>query len=348
MKIIIVGLGWAGQAHFRAIRALQQCDEDCCVVAVVDTDAQHLAATASELDASCTHANLAEAISAHDDANAVVVATPHDNHRLVCEQAAAAGMNVLVEKPVAVTLADADAMIEACDKAGVTLMVAESARYNLPQIEAAEVVASGRIGQILSGRVNSIGRGRHTYSYSGRRAWLADPATPGAGIWMLNGIHEMSAARMLFGQVNRIYARQVNSDKYQSPLEATIVAMVSFDTGAEVTVTLSAELHGYERFADILVFGSEGTLYLQRSSGALTVCTEQSGTEVIDCSEGPQAGASPNFVRQLQEFIQAVEEQREPETGGQSERETLAAILAGYESVRTGDPVELEHFERQE
>ena len=345
MKLIIVGVGWAGRAHFSAARALERRGKDCHVAAIVDTDEQHLAATAAEWDVNAAYAGLSEAISAHGDADAVVIATPHDHHRQATEQAAEEGMHVLVEKPMTITLADADAMIEACRKAKVTLMVAESARYSLAHIKAAEAISSGRIGQVLSGRVNFIGRGRHTYSYPGRRAWLADPATPGAGMWMLNGIHQVSVARMFFGEVSRIYARQVNSDKYESPLEATTIAMLGFDTGAEATMIVSAELHGYKRFGDIVIFGSDGTICLKKGTDELMVFTEQSEPEVIDCGEELQDGASPHFIRQLREFMDAVEQDREPATGGRSERKTLAAILAGYESVKTGKVVELSQFE---
>ncbi len=341
MQLIVAGAGWAGEAHVRAIQALQAQGADCGVAALVDPDGEHLSAKAAEWGIARTYADLPSALSDCADAGAVVLATPHHLHRRGAELAAGAGRHVLVEKPMALRLGDADAMIAACERAGVRLMVAESARYERSALAMREVLMAGRIGRILSGRINRITRGRHTYAYPGRRAWLADAAVCGGGIWMLNGVHDMSVARMLLGEPVRIYAREVHSERFASPLEATVVALVSFDSRAEVTFTVSAELHGHKRFGDVVLFGTDGTLMLARDSGELTVFTE-GGKEAVDCREDEIARARGAFVRQMHEFLTAVTEGGEPLTSGQSERETLRAILAGYESVRTGRPVDVQ------
>lgn len=341
MEMVVVGAGWAGEAHVRAARALQGEGADCRVAALVDIDQDHLRRKAAEWDIEATFADLPSALEACDGAGAVVLATPHHLHRQGAEQAARAGRHVLVEKPMALTLADADAMIEACDRAGVRLMVAESARFSRASLAVQDALAGGKIGQVLSGRINHITRGRHTYAYPGRRAWLADPTICGGGIWMLNGVHDMSVARMLLGEPSRVYARQVRSARFGSPLEATIVALVSFAGGAEITMTVSAELHGYKRFGDLVLFGSDGTLYLKRREDAELAVYTEGGTEMIECAQDRRAGAAGAFVRQMEAFLAAIAENRRPQTSGRSERETLGAILAAYESVRTGLPVEL-------
>jgi len=102
---------------------------------------------------------------------------------------------------------------------------------------------------------------------------------------------------------------------------------------------VSAELHGYRRYGDLVLFGSEGTLDVNRRHGdGVTVYTEGE-PEVLPCASDERGGAPGNFVRELEEFLSAIAQGREPYTSGSSERETLAAILAGYESMRTGQPV---------
>lgn len=344
MNLIVVGAGWAGERHVRAAKALQRSGAEGRVVALVDTDSQHLAAKSAEWGIPAAYTDLGEALAAHPEAEGIVLATPHNHHRPGTEQAAAAGRHILVEKPIALSLADADAMIAACDDAGVTLMVAESACYRRANLAVREALDAGMIGQVLNGRIEAIYRGRHTYSYPGRRAWLADPDAGGSGIWMLNGIHAMAVARMLLGQPTRIYAREVHSDQFESPLEATVLALVSFAGGAEVAIIVSAELHGYKRFGGIVLFGADGTLACGRTEPAeLTVHTD-AGPQTVACADPDDPDdtdpAGP-FARQLQEFAAAVAERREPFTSGRSERNTLAAIMAGYESVRTGEVVEL-------
>lgn len=341
MQFIVVGAGWAGERHVQALKALQQKGVDAQVAALVDVDAAHLAKQAAAWGIEATYTDLPSALQAHPDAHAVVLATPHHLHCEGTQAAARAGRHVLVEKPMALSLEDADAMIEACDEAHATLMVAESIRYGRRVMAVRDAVASGKIGELLSGRMNFIGRGRHTYSYPGRRAWLADPSVCGGGIWMLNGIHQMSAARMLLGKVTRIYAREVHSAAFQSPLEATVVALVDFDRGATITMTVSAELRGYKRFGDLVLFGSVGTLELNWRSGSQLKIYTEGEPEIVDLAEDEAGGAPGQFVRQMQEFLAALAEKREPFTSGREERATLAAILAGYESIRTGEPVTL-------
>ncbi|MGD8238947.1 MAG: Gfo/Idh/MocA family oxidoreductase [Armatimonadota bacterium] len=342
MQLIVAGAGWAGERHVQAIRALALDGRDVQVAALVDTDAEHLAEKAEQWDIRATHTDLADALEAYPEAEGVVLATPHHVHRAGTEQAAAAGRHVLVEKPMALTLADADAMIAACEAAGVALMVGESVRYERQPMAVRNALEQGEIGEPLSGRIDFIGRGRKTYCYPGRRAWLADPDVCGGGIWMLNGIHTMSLARMLLGEVRRIDARSVRSDDFRSPLEATIVALVDFESGPTATMTVSAELHGYGRFGELVLYGSEGTLQVDwRKGRELAIFGEGREPQRVECGTDERSGAPGSFVRQMEEFLAAVAEERRPATGGEGERQSLAAILAGYESVSTGEPVEL-------
>jgi UDP-N-acetyl-2-amino-2-deoxyglucuronate dehydrogenase len=340
VDIIVVGCGWAGERHVLAAQALERRGANVHLAALVDSDAEHLAAQAVSWGVAATFTSLPAALAALPDAQGVILATPHTAHREGTCQAAAAGRHVLVEKPMALTLKDADAMIEACESAGVTLMVAESKRYQRQSLEIGKALAAGRIGQVLSGRLNAIHRGRHAYEYPGRRAWLALPEQGGSGMWMLNGIHTMSAVRMFFGEVERIHAREVHSRKFQGDCEATVVALAECAGGALVSVTISVELHGYGRFSDVALFGADGTLYAsQERPNRLEIYSEIGGEEAVEWEDDESAAAPGHFIRQLEEFVAAVGERREPSTGGRSERATLAAVLAGYESMWTGRPV---------
>jgi len=343
MDLIVCGVGWAGSRHALAAQEIARSGEDVRVVALVDPDAQHLAAQLEAVGVESGYADLEAALAAHPDAAGVVVASPHHLHRPHGEQAAAAGCHVLVEKPMTLTLEDADAMIEACEAAGVTCMVAESARYERPLTDLRDVLAAGRIGELLYARISHISGGHHTYAYPGRRAWLADPAVCGGGIWMLNGIHVASATRMLMGEVGRIYARTVASSAFESELEGTVASELEFVSGAVGHVTVSAELHGYHRFGDIVIFGSEGTAECNwRYSREVRVFTGGDEPDVIDCGEPrPPGGAPAGFVRQMREFLDAVRTGRAPYTAAASERRSLELVLAGYESARTGEPVEV-------
>lgn len=348
MDLIVVGCGWAGERHVKAIQALERQGRDAHVAGLVDTDRDHLAAQAAAWRAGAeqaagvptTFTDLAAALEALPGAGAVVLATPHAAHRAGTEQAAAAGRHVLVEKPIALTLDDADAMLAACHRAGTTLMVAESVRYQRGPLAVRAALEAGRIGQVLSGHLNMIFRGRHTYEYPGRRAWLARPDLGGSGIWMLNGIHHLSMARMFLGEVARIDAHEVHSHRFRGECEATVVALVEFMGGAVVTMIVSAELHGYDRFGEVVLFGADGTLEARwHGEKRLIIYAEGADPETITWEDDAEADPPGQFVRQMEEFLAAIAERRTPFTDARSERATLAAVLAGYESIRTGRPV---------
>ena len=118
MDFIVAGTGWAGEAHVWAIQALAEAGVECEVSALVDVDAEHLGRVSDEWGVPEKYTDLETALS-ECQADAVILATPHHLHRQGTQLAAARGRHVLVEKPMALTLEDADAMIEACDGAGV-------------------------------------------------------------------------------------------------------------------------------------------------------------------------------------------------------------------------------------
>ncbi|KKL49850.1 hypothetical protein LCGC14_2311380, partial [marine sediment metagenome] len=118
-----------------------------------------------------------------------------------------------------------------------------------------------------------------------------------------------------------------------------VSALATFVSGAIANITISAELHGYERFSDLVVFGTDGTLAVNWKGGReIALCTDD-GAETIPCAEDADGPEEPHFVRQIAEFLASVRDDRPSLTDGKSERATLAAILAGYESIRTGQPV---------
>ncbi len=340
--MIVAGVGWAGERHVRAVQALEAAGSNVHVAALVDVDEGHLRRKGRQYEIAAAYLDLAEALESHPEADCLVLATPHRAHRPGAELAAAAGCHVLVEKPIALTIEDADAIIAACEEAGVILMVAESVRYGPRMSAVRRVLEAGRIGRPLSGCINLIPRGHKSFEYPGRRAWLARPQQGGSGIWMLNGIHVMSAARMVFGDVVRIDARTVRSEQFRSEVEATVVALLDFETRAVATVTVSAELHGYERFSEMVVFGSRGTLRLNwRRGETLLVCSEEGPPERMEFGPEEEGGTPVAFLREWEEFLDAARTGREPDTSGRRERNSLAAVLAGYRSIEQKSPVDL-------
>lgn len=197
-----------------------------------------------------TCADVADLV-ARDDIDALYVATPHQFHREHATLAANAGKHVLVEKPMALTVEDCDAMIEVCDRRGVRLVVGHSHSFD-PSIQAmCEIIRSGRLGQ-----VTMIEMFNYTdFLYRPRRPEELDTAK-GGGVLYNQIPHQVDIARALAGdEVASVLASARILDPSR-PTEGAVMAMLQFNRGASASIVYS----GYDRFDSDEFYGwvSEG------------------------------------------------------------------------------------------
>ena len=199
LRMAIVGVGWAGTRQIEAIRELGR---KVAVECLVDTDAAHLRAKADEFGIAKTCTTLADAL-ADPDIDAVSICLPHDLHEPAA--AAAAGKQILCEKPLAPTVAAATRMLAAAEAAGVALYVAENVVYQPIARTVRAIVAGGDALDEPTCASFTGGFGGRPFGYPRRRAWLTQPAWGGTGTWMLHGIHSIAQVRFIFGEVATVY-----------------------------------------------------------------------------------------------------------------------------------------------
>ncbi len=194
MKIGLVGIGSMGHAHAAAWRAL---GADVAGVSARDPVLTREFAGRFGLNVFESYAELLDSVDIVD------LCIPTDLHRAFTEQAAAAGKHVICEKPIALTLEDGQAMIEACERAGVRLFIAQVLRF-FPQYRAARELlnrgALGDLGVVTLRRVSSVPMGG--------KSWFTDEARSGGLLFDLM-IHDLDYARWLGGPVERVYARSL-------------------------------------------------------------------------------------------------------------------------------------------
>ena len=182
------------------------------------------------------HASV-EALCADPRVEAVYLASPHELHAAHTRIAAGAGKHVLVEKPMAVTLADCDAMIAAARAAGVVLIVGHSHSFDAPILRARALVDSGEFG-----RVRMITSMYYTdFMYRPRRPEELD-TTRGGGVVFSQAAHQVDVARMLGGEVRSVRAVTGSWDPAR-PTEGAYTALVTFDGGAFGSLTYSGYGH---------------------------------------------------------------------------------------------------------
>jgi phthalate 4,5-cis-dihydrodiol dehydrogenase len=235
LRFGIIGLGRAATATVPALARRPDAFE---VMAAADTNPAALAAFQQRFPSARAYAD-AESLAADGQVEAVYIATPTHLHTQHVLLAAAAGKHVIVEKPLATSLADADRMIEAVERAGVHLIVGHSQSYEPPIRAMREVLREGRIGRLrlISGWYFND--------------WLYRPRLPseldtaqGGGVVFRQGAHHFDIARLLGGGLVRSVRATAGMWDTARPTEGSYAALLQFDNGAVASLVYN----GYDHF----------------------------------------------------------------------------------------------------
>jgi len=334
LRIAILGVGWAGTRHVEAIRELGR---NVTVHCLVDSDADHLRTKAKELGVQKTYKDINDAL-ADPEVDAVSICLPHALHCEVSLAAARACKHVLVEKPMALTVEEATRMIEATEVAGVKLYVAENAIYSPMSTFLRETIRSeSYIGEVVAASVVKGFRGV-PYGYHGRRAWLSTPEIGGTGAWMLQGIHSVAQLRFILGEVETVYMREHHTQSFTpSGLEGTMSGLLTTKGGFQVALLQTCEVRLKGKLGGYVVYGDRGSIWA--SEERCEVFSEELGEQPMRINY-PEATLS-SYALEMNAFADYVTCSIEGPTTGRSERRSLAIVQAGYESVRSGQPVDL-------
>jgi predicted dehydrogenase len=220
----VVGLGEIGRVHMRGFQGAPGLAR---VVAVTDLDPD-LRAAAAAASGAADCATL-QRLLAQEAVDAVSVCVPHNLHREVALAAIAAGKHVLLEKPMALSVAECDEINAAAARAGVRIGVSHNQLFYPPHMRARELLASGALGRPLLLRMRlAIGA-----KFAG---WRADPARTGGGLLFDAGVHRFYMARALCGEVAEVAAM---ADAPRVRGEDLAVVLLRFGTGALGTIEVN-------------------------------------------------------------------------------------------------------------
>lgn len=239
------------------------------------------------------------------------------------------------------SLDEADAMIRAAKKSGVTLMIAENVRFSSVNLKLKELIDDDTIGEIFLAR---IFRDHEMHDSLRGRPWFLDKKKAGGGIWMAGGIHDVDALRMLIGEVEAVSLFQARSVFPEMEGDDTVAGLLRFANGAVGVVTESFSTKTYKSIAPI---GCPSIL--NGSTGTITVLSDQiriygEKVEGADSFHQMKVERADTFVEEIKHFIDCIKNGEVPITSGEEERKTLGVICAGYESMgRGGVPVEVKY-----
>lgn len=271
--------------------------------------------------------------------DAVSVCTPNALHHDVTVAAARAGKHVLCEKPISMSLAQAQAMIDACAEAGVTLQIGHHMRSMTTAMRAKAIIDSGAIGRITYARF------RQAHDWGGARTVrpsFGSLANSGGGTLLDNGCHLFDLARFLGGDVVDVFAR-IATLKFDVEVEDTAVSSLRYASGALANVEVAWTGTGWHEA--FWVYGTEGSLeYDNRVSDTqLVVRTRESNATTwgdVDVSTYDLRGHESHLASVVN-FLDAVDGRRPVVCTGRDGLEAVRLVLASYESAATGTPVSI-------
>jgi predicted dehydrogenase len=324
--VALIGAGWAGTRHAEAYRALP---EQACLVAVADARSEIAEVRGREWGVPFVTDAWVKAI-ARPEVQAVDICLPHTLHAAVARAALAAGKHVIVEKPFATNLREADAMIAAAARAGRFLMVAENVRYDPVYRRMAGLIGEGTIGAPFLCRVC---RDHHMHDDLRQRPWFF--TDPTGGIMWSGGIHDIEAVRMLMSDVPfvQVYATAARKTLMEMETDDTSLGIFHLADGGTAFLSESFSTHapgGARMRAE--VFGPDGSL-LANGDGTLTIVHPGGATTV------EHIPTEDTFTAEISHFLSCITSGDEPVTAARGMRPGLAAILAAHASMARGVPV---------
>ena len=341
----IVGCGMISRFHARAIADIKGAAVTACF-SQTPASADKFAA---EIPGCNAYYDLNQML-ADPRVDGISICTPSGAHMEACVAAAKAGKHVVVEKPLDVTLARCDAMISACEKAGVTLATIFPSRFHGSSQLLKQAIDKGRFGKMTLG--DAYVKWWRTQQYYDSGAWRGTWKLDGGGALMNQAIHSLDLLLWFMGPVDEVTAATSTLAHERIEVEDVVVATIKFKSGALGVIEASTatfpgelkriELHGNEgsacmREEDIIRWEFAKKTKADDEILASMASKTQTGGGAAD----PKAIGHHGHTKLFQDFLNAIKKNNQPLVNGHEGRKSVEVILAIYKAAETGKAVKL-------
>ncbi len=337
IRVCLVGAGRAGKVH---ANSLAHYIPGARLAAVVDAVPESRTGAAAEFDlgSDATFGSLEAALEGAQF-EAVVITTPTFTHRALAVQAARAGKHVFLEKPMALSLAECDDIIEAARQAGVILQLGFMRRFDPEFAAAAERIRAGEIGRPMMIKSLTHGPGLPP-------AWARDMSTSNGMLAEVNS-HDWDCVRWLMGDnLERVYAEVANFKGPARGVDTTHFydnAMVDlrFEGGGLGSIAGICPCdYGYD--ARVEIVGERGIMQIGSMQGqAVVVCTDREHGLVAPVYRTWPQRFAWGYIREMQHFVDCIRHGRAAGVSGEDGRWAVAGVLAATRSFLEERPVRL-------
>ena len=351
-NISIAGCGKVAHLHARAIQGISNA---------------HLAAVWSRRPLSAEEFALRYNTKAYSDISSMVkennidlliVCTPHPYHKQPAVEAALAGANVLVEKPLAASLTDCDDIIEACRRASVKLGVISQRRWYEPVKRVKDAIDNGKIGKPVLATITMLGWRDKAYYDSDD--WRGTWEDEGGGVLVNQAPHQLDIMLWYMGEIDELYGLWRNLNHPYIEVEDTAAAIIKFKSGAIGNILVSnsqkpgiygkVQVHG-ENGASVGVQTDGGAMFIAGMTGVAeppvndlwTIPGEENLLKEWvrqDTETFNNCDPTVKYMQcQIVDYLDALENNREPAVTGEAGRRTVELFTAIYRSGRDNKPV---------
>jgi UDP-N-acetyl-2-amino-2-deoxyglucuronate dehydrogenase len=288
----------------------------------------------------------------------VIICTPHPYHRQPAVEAADAGAGVLVEKPLAADLGDCSKITGACRSAGVKLGVISQRRWYEPVKRVREAIEDGKIGKPVLATVTMLGWRDKAYYDSD--AWRGTWKDEGGGVLVNQAPHQLDILLWYMGEIEELYGIWRNLNHPYIEVDDTAVAIVRFKSGAIGNILVSnSQKPGL--FGNVHVHGENGASVGVRTDGGAMFIAGMTGIaeppvndiwtipgeehllrEWVKQDTATFSSCDPTIKYmqyQIEDFLDALGNNREPLVTGEAGRKTVELFTAIYRSSRDNLPV---------
>jgi UDP-N-acetyl-2-amino-2-deoxyglucuronate dehydrogenase len=283
------------------------------------------------------------AMLSNPEIDAVIIATPNGTHAELGIEAAKAGKHVIVEKPIDISMDKANALIRACRENNVKLSCILQHRFDKSFVQLKEAIDSGQLGQLNFGASHT--KWYRNQEYYDMVDWRGTWAMDGGGALMNQSIHYIDMLLYLMGPVEEVYGLCTTRDHANIEVEDLAVATLRFKSGA--LGIIEGTTVAYPGFGTMLdIYGSEGSVRIENDQ--IKEWSLKSGiTSSYEYKRNIETGASSAAISnqahklQIEDTIEAIQQDREPKVNGEEAIKTLKLILAIYETSNIGKPIRL-------
>ena len=355
----ILGAGRVSRDHGYAVKNTPGLE----LVAVADPDGDRCGSFAQQ-QGCAAHTDHHELL-ARDDVDLVLAGLPHWLHAQVTIDALNAGKHVMAEKPMAMTVEECRAMVEAAEKNGVRLMVGHTQHFFPANIAVKELIDGGKIGDIVLGTQ----AWHKPFGLAGRPPWMLD-REKGGGMWLMNGAHMLDCLIWFIGSPVVAVKGCVTNRIVGQKADDSIIAFLEFANGVCATLAhsgskrpdppppeqyMATEIVGTEGSARVISYEGKAWVNTQGDDEEVPVGRDTDAEQAIVRFLNEKAGASPGtpvaqsaieqvkgITDEIAAFVRSIDTGAETPVSNAHSLAVMEAVLAVEESSRTGREVRLD------